>query len=148
MNKNPLAGGEASAFEHVGPHGEERLGDGGGVNRIQSRRDRQTLRHGCDAILSVAAAGDECAHAGAVLADDRSRDFQPRYVGRAGRRWILSLTLHDVGAVHTGRFDLDEYLVWSWFGCRAFDDSKDVRPAGAGNLDCTHDVNDMVQWSS
>jgi hypothetical protein len=40
--------------------------------------------------------------------DDRPGDFEARYVGGAGRRWVIPLPLEDIRPVDTGRFDADQ----------------------------------------
>jgi len=107
-----------SALEHVGPDGEERLGNCSGVREVRSSRNRQALRRRHAAEFRIAASGDERAHAVArfpvadVVADlfNLTRDLEARNVGRPRRRRVLTHPLHHVRPIHPCSRDLDEHF--------------------------------------
>ena len=97
----------AAALKEVGPHCEISFRKGRRFDHAQSVRNRQTQRRRGDGILSVAAARQQC---GDLVADRQSGRVRPQRddvagdletwnIGRAGRRRIVSLPLHDVGPV-------------------------------------------------
>ena len=109
-------------------------------------RLRQALLDRCDAELRISAACNQCAHFVAYLetrvldvtAFDRSRYFQPRQVGGAGRGRIGAFALQDVGPIHSGGVHFDQYLASAGLRHRPFGQAQHFRTAGLRDLDCPH----------
>jgi hypothetical protein len=59
MHQQRLAGFEAAAVEDIGPDGEIGLWNGRRLDRRETGRDRQRVAFVDDAIVGVAAAGDQ-----------------------------------------------------------------------------------------
>src|SRR5262245_5959076 len=57
---------------------------------------------------------------------DRAGELEPWNVGDAGRRWIASLPLEDVGPIHAGGRSPDEHLAGTDGRHRAFDRHEHV----------------------
>src|SRR6266513_456725 len=146
LHEKRFTGPQTRAIEHVAPHGEEGLGQGGGFDGGHALRDRQALRSGRRAVLGVAAALDERGHPIAdapsrdAFADrrDATRELQPRNVGRARRHRIVAGALHGIGAVDAGGGDRDEELARLRLRNGARADSEHLRSSRLGDLDREH----------
>ena len=118
VDQHPLARPEAAAVEQVRPDGEVGLRDRGCGRRVHAGWHRQALPRRSRAVLGVPAAGDQRADAVPGPPSPARRRFRHRsghleagQVGRPGRRRILPQPLHQIGAVHARRFDLDQDFV-------------------------------------
>jgi hypothetical protein len=60
--------------------------------------------------------------------DDLTRNFEPKDVGRAGRRRIGSALLQHVGPVHARSGDMDQYFAGTWPRNRSLDDLEAAAP--------------------
>src|SRR6185312_2325400 len=69
-----------------------------------------------------------------------SRDLEARNVGRARRRRIHTLALHDVGTVDAGGGHFDQYLSLTRLRHRAHAGLQHIRLAGFGDFDRRHGV--------
>ena len=118
VDQKRLACLQPAALEHVGPHGEKRLGHRTRLDERETVGQRQRVRLMHRAEFRVAAARHQAADAVAepkarrTLAqpDHRAGDLEAGNVGCARRRRIGPLALQDVGAVDAGRLDLDQHL--------------------------------------
>ena len=115
---------------------------------LQAQRlwHRQALHSGGNRILRVATAGDQstnlCSDPGLVHALthslDLTGDFQPRYVGNAGRWGISALALQDVRPVDTGGRNTNQHLAGPRSRSRALHGAQHLRRARLANLDRGH----------
>ncbi len=146
VQQQPLPCREPPALEDVGPHSEERFGDGRRFDHRKARRDGQALLLGRHATLRVAAARHERAdrlplapapHAFAH-GTHGARHFQSRDVGRPWRRRVLAVALDDVRAVHAGGVHVDQHLARAGHRIRPLDDTHPLRRAERRDLDTTH----------
>jgi hypothetical protein len=149
LHEQGFAGLQATTVEHVAPHGEKRLGQGGRLRVAQALGHGQALRHGRDAVFSVAPTGDQGAHAvahfetrfgqrGGVTRFDHACDFEARQIGRAGRRRVMPFALQHVGPVDTARTHMDQRLARPRLGLRTFGQTQHFRLAKRGNFYDTH----------
>ena len=106
---------------------------------------RQALWAGRQAILGVAAAGDERADAVALTpagvrgrGGDGARDFHSEDGRCSGRGRILAGALHEVGTVDPGGCDADHDFAGSRHGSWAFGEAEDFRWSGLCDLDVLH----------
>jgi hypothetical protein len=105
-------------LEHIRVHGENRLGQGGGVNHVEAVGDGQGVAGVDHGVLGVAAAAQQGADlvadlpaSGAPFSDhDLAGDLQAQGHRRAGRRRVITQALQQVRAVHAGGGDLDQDL--------------------------------------
>ena len=118
VDEDRLARLQLAALEHVGPDGEERLGDARRLDRREALRDRQALLVRNGGACRVAAAREEradriadrpAAHVRAERGDDAG-DFETGNVGRARRRRILAEALQQIGAIDARGRDVDQDL--------------------------------------
>ena len=137
VHQEALAGREVSELEDVGPHGEEGLGDAGGFLHGEAARHRQALYAGRQAVLGVAAAGDERADAVALApagvrrrGGDGARDFQSEDGRRSRRRRILAGALQEVGTVDAGGLDADQDFAGARHWRRALGEVEDFGRSG------------------
>ena len=113
MHQQGFAGFQRAAGEDIGPDGEIGLRDGRRLDRRQTGGDRQRVGFMHDAIVGVAAAGDQRRDpraqriAGRVRApsDHLAGDLEAERVARAGRRRDSSPALKDVGPVDARSLD-------------------------------------------
>ena len=63
-----------------------------------------------------------------------ARNLEPWNVGRAFRRLIVALALHQVRPVDPGRDDIDEHFARPGLGIRAIDETEDLGRAGGGDF--------------
>src|SRR5690606_2356833 len=97
-------------------------------------------------VLGVAASAHERDHPlaafprarGRVRAFDDPCDLQPWNLRSAGRRGVVPLALHDVGAVDRGRSHLDEQLTRTKYGTLDRDDLQDFGPAESLQANGSH----------
>jgi hypothetical protein len=129
-----LAGLRAAALEEVGPDGEEGLGQGRRLDHREAGRHRQALALGRDAILGIAAAGDERADRLALsrAPGDGAGDFEPGNGRRPRRRRVEAAALHHVGPVDPGRRDRISTSPGPGFRHRPLDRLQHFGPAGFG----------------
>jgi hypothetical protein len=105
--------------EQVGPHGKGCLRQRRGVFHRDAFRNRQHLSLRGHAVFRISSARQQRTHRVANLPSrhiraccgDVSAHLHPQDVGDTGRRRVMSLALHDVGAVHAGGCHLDEHFV-------------------------------------
>ncbi|GCC46094.1 hypothetical protein chiPu_0029950, partial [Chiloscyllium punctatum] len=117
VNQQRLAGLERAALEHIVPHRHQRFRNRTGFLHRELRRHGHRLRVLRDAILRVAAAGDQRHHLVADLVlgafaerHHFARDLEAGQVAGAGRRRIGAGALRDVGTIDAGGRDLDQDL--------------------------------------
>ena len=175
VNENALAFRQPSALKHVRPDGEEGFRNRGGVNRVEAARYRKALHGRRDAILGVATSGHQGTDARltavsfrlkpeatwflfsrlscssrlepeATRFDNFTGDLEARNVGGTWRRWVLALSLHDVGPVHARGLDPDEDFLRTWRRHCPFDDAEHFRSARLSDFDCTH-PHHRTQWA-
>ena len=146
VNEQGLAGLERAAVEDIRPDGKVGFGDRGRLDRRQPERPRQGVRFVRDAVVGVAAAGNERRHprafgisggAGAAR-HDRAGDLEAEDVARARRRRVEPHALEDVRPIDAGRLDLDQDFAGPGEGPRTRLDHKNLRPPGAGRRDRAH----------
>ena len=65
-------------------------------------------------------------------------DFQPRNIGRPGRRRIIAAALHYVGKIDAGRHYLDKNFAVAGRRHRADTRFESLGPARVDYLDCGH----------
>ena len=79
---------------------------------IRTLAERMARARGLDITVTATANRREALQdADAVLSSFRPGGFEARILGRAFRRWIKSEPLHDIGAVDSGRNDVEQHLV-------------------------------------
>ena len=81
MDEERLAGLEVGGQEDVGPDRAGHLGQGGGVDEVDTRRDREQLAGRHADLLGVAAARQQRAH---LVADDPAVDAVAHGIDDAG----------------------------------------------------------------
>ena len=146
VDEDGLAFGELPAIEEVGPDREERLWNRGGLARPEPAGQRQRLRFRHDAVLGVAAAGDERADAVAfapardVGTDSRhgARNFEARQIRNAWWRRVLAEPLQNVRTVDARRFDAHQKLSRARRGCRPIDQAQHFWSTGSRDLNRSH----------
>ncbi len=119
MDEEGLALGQPPALEDIRPDGEEGLGHRASLNHGEALWNRQNLRLGRDAVLSITATGHQGTNLIANLVPGATRphrhdltcDLQSRNVARAGRRVISSEPLQHVGPIDAGCSYLNQDLV-------------------------------------
>ena len=119
MDEDGLARREPPALDDRRPDGEEGLRDRRGLLDREAFGHRERVPLVDLGVFGVAGAGEKGADLVAELeprraGPERRHDARHLEAGdlnrRAGRRRILTATLHDVGTVNAGRADLDQYL--------------------------------------
>ena len=102
---------------------------------------------GTDDLLRVAAAGEQrarlvadlpAADAGSDLADPPGA-LQAGELGGAGRRRVVPLALHDVGAVHPGGHDVEDDLAAAGLGVGLLGPLEDLGATRLADGDAVHD---------
>jgi hypothetical protein len=145
VDQYAIACSQAGPLEEIGPYREERLGNRRSGRHVHPRGDRKALRRRHGAEFRVSSSRDQRADPVAVppsvpmsCGNDGSGDLEPRDVGRAGRRRVLTQPLHDVGAIHAGRFDADEHLARLRLRHRPLGRLKRFRPSGGRDFNNQH----------
>ena len=145
VHQDALAGLEVSELEDVGPDGEEGLRDAGGLLHGEALWHGQALHAGREAVLGVAAAGDERADAVALAppgvrgrGGDGARDFQSEDGRRSRRRRIVAGALQQVGTIDARGLDANQHFARARDGRRALGDVQNVRRPGLCEVDVLH----------
>ena len=108
VHEQALAGSELRLGEERVVRGREHLDEAARLLPGHPVRDRQHVRLVRDRELRLAAARQERHHAPAVRG--LAGAFEPRHVGRTGRRRVAAGALSEVGAVDAGGADADQEL--------------------------------------
>ena len=146
MDQQRLASLQRATLEHIVPDRHQRFRDGAGLQHRQRRRHRHRLGSLRDAVLRIAATGNQRHHlvAELVLAgacadrDDFACNFKAGQIAGAGRRRIRTGSLRDVGTIDACGYHLDQDFARPGAGHRAGFGQKHLRAAGLADADHGH----------
>ena len=147
MDQQGLARLQIACLEHIGEHGADSLGQGGGLDPVQGVGNRQGVTGVDHRMVGIAATAQQGADAipdgpaRDAVADlvDLARDLETEDVGGSGRGRIAAEPLQDVGTVDAGGTDPDANLAGAGDRFGSIDQGQGGRRTGpAGDFHCLH----------